>query len=169
MSISFISYLAILPAGFNRKPEHLRIQTFYDTCNLVILLAGFNRNPERLKIQTFYDNCNLDNLIKETSYFQRINLSSIKGTLMQVWKSAKIFFTRKSYVENFILKPLSLFDMRTWGMWKVCLQTFRNNRICWKLAYSLRNLQTSRANNSRILRIKNAKFSGYCFYMNTNI
>ena len=25
------------------------------------------------------------------------------------------------------------------------------------------------ANNSRILRIKNAKFSGYCFYMNTNI
>ena len=27
----------------------------------------------------------------------------------------------------------------------------------------------SRANNSRILRIKNAKFSEYCFYMNTNI
>ena len=31
------------------------------------------------------------------------------------------------------------------------------------------NLENSRANNSRILRIKNAKFSGYCFYMNTNI
>ena len=28
---------------------------------------------------------------------------------------------------------------------------------------------TSRANNSRILRIKNPTFSGYCFYMNTNI
>ena len=26
-----------------------------------------------------------------------------------------------------------------------------------------------RANNSRILWIKNVKFSGYCFYMNTNI
>ena len=30
-------------------------------------------------------------------------------------------------------------------------------------------LQTSRANNSRILMIKNANFSGYCFYMNTNV
>ena len=46
-------------------------------------------------------------------------------------------------------------DMRTWDMWKVCLQTFRNKRICKKLAYFLRNLQTSRANNSRILTIKN--------------
>ena len=33
----------------------------------------------------------------------------------------------------------------------------------------LRNLETSRVNNSRILRIKNAKFSGHCFYMNTKI
>ena len=33
----------------------------------------------------------------------------------------------------------------------------------------LRNVKTSWANNSRILRIKNAKFSGYCFYMKTNI
>ena len=38
-----------------------------------------------------------------------------------------------------------------------------------KLAYFLRNLEISRANNSRILRTKNAKFSGYCFYVNTNI
>ena len=28
--------------------------------------------------------------------------------------------------------------------------------------------QTLRENNSKTLRIKNAKFSGYCFYMNTN-
>ena len=60
-------------------------------------------------------------------------------------------------------------DMRMWDMWKVCLQTLRNNRICKKLPYFLRNLQTSRPNNSRILRIKNAKYSGYCFYMNSNI
>ena len=46
---------------------------------------------------------------------------------------------------------------------KSLLQTFRN-----KLAYFLRHLQTSRANNTRISRIKNAKVSGYCFYMNTN-
>ena len=34
---------------------------------------------------------------------------------------------------------------------------------------NLRNLQTSQGNNSKILRIKNAKFLGYYFYMNTNI
>ena len=54
-------------------------------------------------------------------------------------------------------------------MWKVCLQTFRNNRICKKLAYFLGNLQTSRANNSEILWIQHAKFSGHCFYMNISI
>ena len=30
-------------------------------------------------------------------------------------------------------------------------------------------LQASRTNNSRILQIKNAKFLGYCFHVNTNI
>ena len=35
--------------------------------------------------------------------------------------------------------------------------------------YFLRNLQTARSNNSRIPRIKNAKFSWYCFSMNTKI
>ena len=37
------------------------------------------------------------------------------------------------------------------------------------MAYFLRNLQTSRVNKWRVFKIKNAKFSGYCFYMNTNI
>ena len=69
----------------------------------------------------------------------------------------------------YIQTPFTFWDMRTWNMWKVCLQTFRINRICQKLIYFLRNLKTSRVNNSRVLRIKNAKFSGYCFYMNTNI
>ena len=40
---------------------------------------------------------------------------------------------------------------------------------CKKLAYVLRNLQTSRENNSEILRIKDANFSGYCFNVNINI
>ena len=65
--------------------------------------------------------------------------------------------------------PFRFRDMRTWDMWKVCLQTFRNNRIRYKLAYFLRNLQTSRVNNLIILRIKNVKCAGYCFYMNTII
>ena len=34
---------------------------------------------------------------------------------------------------------------------------------------SLKNLQTSRANNSRIFWMKNANISGYFFDMNTNI
>ena len=38
-----------------------------------------------------------------------------------------------------------------------------------KINLLFKKLETSLANNSRILRIKNAKFSGYCFYMNTNI
>ena len=65
--------------------------------------------------------------------------------------------------------PFTLSAMRTWDMWKVCLQTFRNNRVRYKLAYFLKILQTSRGNNSRILRIQNAKFSGYWFSMNTSI
>ena len=63
-----------------------------------------------------------------------------------------------------IKTPFTFWDMRTWDRWNVCLQTLRN-----KLAYFLRNLQTSRANNSRILGIKNAKFWGYCYYINTNM
>ena len=35
-----------------------------------------------------------------------------------------------------------------------------------EVAYFLRKMQTLRVNNLRILRIKNAKFLGYYFYMN---
>ena len=38
-----------------------------------------------------------------------------------------------------------------------------------KVAYFLRKRKTSRVNNSRLRWIKNAKLSGYCFYMNRNI
>ena len=38
-----------------------------------------------------------------------------------------------------------------------------------KISLFLRNLQTSWANNQRTFKITNAKLSGYCFYMNTNI
>ena len=39
----------------------------------------------------------------------------------------------------------------------------------FKKAYFLRKVQILRMNNSRILTIKNAKLSGYYFYMNLNI
>ena len=54
-------------------------------------------------------------------------------------------------------------------MQKVCLQTCRKNRIFLKLAYFLRKIQDLLVNNSRILTIKNAKFTAYYFYMNLNI
>ena len=65
--------------------------------------------------------------------------------------------------------PFTFWDRYTWDMWKVFLRTFRNNRIWFKLHYFLWNLQNLRANNSRILRFENEKFSVYWFYMNTNI
>ena len=37
-------------------------------------------------------------------------------------------------------------------MWNVCLQTFRSIKIRKKLAYFLRNLQTSGVNNLRIFQ-----------------
>ena len=83
---------------------------------------------------------------------------------MKIWPYLKIMYWRFH-----IKTPFTFWDTHTLEMWKVCLQTFRNNRICKKLAYFLRKLQVSRANDSRILRIKNAKFSGYCLYMDTNI
>ena len=41
--------------------------------------------------------------------------------------------------------------------------------MCQKLAYFLRKVLTLRVNNSRILTIKYAKFSGYYFYIDLNI
>ena len=38
-----------------------------------------------------------------------------------------------------------------------------------KNSLPFKKIQTSRINNSRILRIKNAKRLGYCFYINRNI
>ena len=67
-----------------------------------------------------------------------------------------------------ITTPFTFLDMRTLNIQNVCLQTYRKDRIRQKVAYFLRKIQTLRANNSRILKIKNAKFSGY-FYMNKNI
>ena len=68
-----------------------------------------------------------------------------------------------------IIRPFIFWVIRTRNILNVCLQTYRNNGICLKVAYFLRKIQTLRVNNSTILRIKNAKFSGYCFHMNPNI
>ena len=68
-----------------------------------------------------------------------------------------------------IVRPRTFCDICTRDIWNVCLQTCRNNRMFWKVAYFLRKIQNLWVNNWRILRIENAKFSGYCFNMNSNI
>ena len=88
---------------------------------------------------------------------------------MQIWKSSNIFVFIKICWRFHIKTSFTFWDILPRDLWKVCLQIFRNKRICKKLAYFLRSLQASLANNSRIHRINNAHFSRYCFYMNTNI
>ena len=88
------------------------------------------------------------------------DLKLFKGTLMNIWKSASIFvFIWKQFVENFTLKHLLLFEICASKM-----LAYKHSETIKYVAYFLRNLQTSRANNSRVLRIKDVKFSGYCFY-----
>ena len=53
-----------------------------------------------------------------------------------------------------IKAPFTLLDMRTWDKWKFVYKHAETIESDKKLAYFLRNLQTSRANNSAILRIK---------------
>ena len=70
----------------------------------------------------------------------------------------------KIICRRFHIKTTSPFwDMCTWDIRKVCLQTFRNNRIRCKLAYVFKKFTNFMGKNSSILRIKKAKFLGYCF------
>ena len=71
-----------------------------------------------------------------------ISLSSHKNNMSKVSHYNTVYFLR--YIQSIL--------------WKVCLQTYRVNRICWKVAYFIRKMQTSRVNNSKILKIKNMKF-----------
>ena len=70
-------------------------------------------------------------LFKSTYFMERLpvtpsDILKLKGTLMQIWKSAHIFvFIWKQYAEEF-----TFWDMHTWDMWKVSLQAFRTIWIC---------------------------------------
>ena len=52
---------------------------------------------------------------------------------------------------------------------KSLLTNIQKHQNMLKIGLLFKKLQTSRADNSRILRFTNAKFLGYCFYMNTKI
>ena len=62
-----------------------------------------------------------------------------------------------------ILEVIS--DIHTLNMQNVCLQLYRNNKSSEKVVNFLRKIQTLRTINSKILRIQNVKFLGYCFYI----
>ena len=76
----------------------------------------------------------------------------------------------KQYNEDFTIKHLLLSEICAREIYeKFVYKHSETIEYVKKFAYFLRNLQTLRTNNSRIPRIKTAKFSWYCFYMNTNI
>ena len=87
---------------------------------------------------------------------------------MKIWQYFRLHL--KIICWRFHIKNLSLFEICAREIWeKFVYKHSETIGYVQKLAHFLRNLQTSRASNSRIHRIKNAKFSGYCFYMNNNI
>ena len=60
----------------------------------------------------------------------RYAICPFKSTLMQIWKSSDICLRMNIICWRFQTKtPVMFRDMRRWDMWKVCLQTYRNNRI----------------------------------------
>ena len=89
-----------------------------------------------------------------------------KGTVMQIQKICQFILLHIKY---------NTFHSRGCPQSKYAKCVFKNiqsmleTQSMFKVANFLRKMQTSRVNNSRILRVKNANFQGYYFYMNTNI
>ena len=92
---------------------------------------------------------------------QRCQKNLYCEVLRKIWRTP----TKSSIINA---KLMQIYEMYI-DIWNVCLQTYRNKWISQKIVYSLRKIQTSQVNNSRILRIKIAKLLGYCFYVNPNI
>ena len=76
---------------------------------------------------------------------------------------------KNNMFKGFTLKHLLLSEICTREICEKFIYKHSETIGYVKLAYFLRNLQTSRENSSIILRIKTAKFLGYCFHMSTNI
>ena len=121
--------------------------------------AAFGKKPELwLTLIECYG------LIKYTAIL-RSNKKNCQDNFLSITRIFSYIFQ----IFPFYIYFSEIWDMLTWDMWTACLKTFRSNRICKKSAYFLRNSQTSRENNSGILRIKDAKLSGYCFYMSADM
>ena len=108
--------------------------------------------------------------VLNTSLVKLFYVLGLKGTLMQFENLSIHSNSYKKISWKFcILNPKNSRVIRPSRLRNVCLQIYRNNKICLKIAYLLRKIQTLPVNNSRITRTKNAKFSEYYFYLNTNI
>ena len=84
-------------------------------------------------------------LYRTTTFLAQLGMAAsdhlLKGTLMQIWKSANLFY--------FLRYP--------------------HVRYVKSLFKNIQKFTNFTAKISRILRTENAKISEYCFYMNTNI
>ena len=79
-------------------------------------------------------------------------------------------FNMKIMSQNISYKNTSYFLRYAHVRYEKSLSTnIQKRQNMLKISLLFKKFTKSRANNSRTLRIKNAKFSGYCFYMNTNV
>ena len=98
----------------------------------------------------------------------------IKGTLMQIWKYCKCIANVSSSYKNNITQIAhnNTFHFLRYAHFRFVNLLTKIQKQKNTLKSSLhfkKKKQTLRVNNSKILRIQNAKFSGYHFYMDTKI
>ena len=94
-----------------------------------------------------------------------VEFFKVKDTIMQIW-----LIWSSSHENNMTKISLhNTFYFLRYAHLRYIKCLFTNIPEKLNMLKVLRNLQTSPINNFRILRVKNAKFSGYYFYMNTNI
>ena len=92
------------------------------------MVNTFHTNPKSVKILVFLTI--IQPKEDESTYRSTIKFFSFKGTLMQIWNSANIFVFMLICWRFHIKTPFTFWVMRTRDMWKFCLQTFKNNRMC---------------------------------------
>ena len=127
------------------------------------LTRSITKQKMKFPIKDFFSKC--DQIHSKLRIWSHLLKKSFKGTLMQMWKSnSNLRLFIKIICQWFcIITPFTFWDIRTRDIWNVYLQIYRNYRICWKGSLLFKKIQTSRVNNSTLLRIKNAKLSEYCF------
>ena len=95
-------------------------------------LTNFTTHVNERLYQNDYQHCSKRNYrSKLKSTAKQANTPTLS---FSEYFSDFLVFTESSFLIccwRFLIKtPFTFWDMRAWDMWKVCLQTFRNNRIC---------------------------------------